>query len=300
MTDFVRFNNGANFPPHLKLNHSLWALRGLPMNEKTEWTLQEKFMRVKVHGFTAVECFLNDENEQEVCETLRVNGLHLVLGHRPYTLDDVRKAVERAVRREAWFIFAQPADAFTPVEEVAKLCREGRKIANDHGLPFFVETHRSNYTENLPQILKLIDLVPDIRFTADLSHLVLVGEFYGWKEEKAIQRLLPILERTSHIHGRVSNGEAIQVDAGDGEGETAKFFVKLWAMAMHYWLQGAKTGDIFPFASELGPPRYAITLPNGKEFSDRWEQSFVMKMLAEEAWELAQVGVSSAIEEIVC
>ena len=36
---------------------------------------------------------------------------------------------------------------------------------------------------------------------------------------------------------------------------------------------------------ELGPPRYAITLPDGKEFSDRWEQSLVMKRLAEQAWE---------------
>ena len=46
---------------------------------------------------------------------------------------------------------------------------------------------------------------------------------------------------------------------------------------LRHWLADAGPGDVFPFASELGPPRYAITLPDGREFSDRWEQSLVMK-----------------------
>ena len=164
---------------------------------------------------------------------------------------------------------------------------EGRKIANDAGIAFFVETHRNNFTENLPQTKQLIEAVSDIRFTADLSHFVVVGEFYGWKEERAIDRMMPVLQRTSHMHGRISNGEQVQVDVGDGSGATAQFFVQLWAAAMRHWLQGAGPGDVFPFASELGPPRYAITTPDGKEFSDRWEQSLVMKRLAEQAWEEA-------------
>src|SRR6185312_6888674 len=110
-------------------------------------------------------------------------------------------------------------DAFTPVGQVAEICREGRDLANERGIPFFVEIHRNNFTENLPQIKELIALVPDMRFTADLCHLVVCGEFYGWKEERAVDRLLRVLERTSHIHGRISNGEAVQVDVGDGSGD---------------------------------------------------------------------------------
>jgi sugar phosphate isomerase/epimerase len=260
------------------------------MNAATEWTLAEKFARVKAAGFEAVECWLTDADEAEHKAELDRHGLRLILGHRPFSVEDAAKTVERAVRLGADFIFAQPADAFTPVDEVATICREGRKLANDRGIPFFVEIHRNNYTENLPQIKDLIALVPDTRFTADLSHLVVCGEFYGWKEERAVDRLLPVLERTSHIHGRISNGEAVQVDVGDGTGETAQFFVRLWATAMHHWLLGAQPGDILPFASELGPPRYAITLPDGSEFSDRWEQSLVMKRLAEQAWDKAIRG----------
>ncbi len=287
MAQFDRYNDGSKNAPRLRIQHSLWSLGKLPMNAEQEWTLAEKFAKAKAGGFEAVECWLNDESEQEHKTELERAGLKLVLGHRPFTLPEVQQTVDRALRLGADFVFAQPADAFTDAQAVATLCREGRKIANDAGLAFFVETHRNNFTENLPQTLQLIDLVPDIRFTADLSHFVVVGEFYGWADERAIDRMLPILERTSHMHGRISNGEQVQVDVGDGTNMTAQFFVELWATAMKHWLPGAGAGDVFPFTSELGPPRYAITTPDGKEFSDRWEQSLVMKSLAEQAWQKA-------------
>ncbi len=290
MTIYNRYNDGSAAAPRLRVQHSLWSLGRLPMNAETEWTLDEKCSRAKEGGFEAVECWLNDDSEREHKEALDRQGLGLILGHRPFKVADVQATVDRALRLGADFVFAQPADAFTPVQEVAKICREGRKIANDAGLAFFVETHRNNFTENLPQTIQLIDLIPDIRFTADLSHFVVVGEFYGWADEGAIDRMLPVLARTSHIHGRISNGEQVQVDVADGSTTPARFFVQLWATAMKHWLAGAGAGDILPFTSELGPPRYAITLPDGSEFSDRWEQSLVMKRLAEEAWGIAMAG----------
>ncbi len=287
---FNRYNDGSSNPPRLRIQHSLWSLMKLPMNSPVEWTLDEKFLRAKNAGFEAVECWLTDQNEREHKVALDRAGLRLVLGHRPFHLEDVRKTVDRAVKLGADYVFAQPADAFADLNSVVEICTEGRKIANDKGMALFIETHRNNFTENIPQTLQLIDKIPDIRFTADLSHFVVVGEFYGWKEEGAIGRMLPILERTSHMHGRISNGESVQVDVGDGSAGPAQFFVRLWATAMRNWQQGAIPGDVFPFASELGPPRYAITLPDGSEFSDRWEQSLIMKKLAEQAWELAASG----------
>ena len=197
------------------------------------------------------------------------HDLRLVLGHRPFTVADVDAAVARAVRLGADFVFAQPADAFTPLATVAELVRHGQQAAAAHGLPFFVETHRNNFTETIPQTVALLDAVPEVRLTGDLSHFVVVGEFYGWADERAGERMMPVLEKVSHLHGRVSNGEAVQVDVGDGSTQAARFFVSLWTIAMRHWLAEAKPGDVFPFAPELGPPSYAITLPDGREFSDR-------------------------------
>jgi len=288
--NFDRYNDGSNNPPRIRFQHSLWALGKLPMNSPEEWSLDEKFRRVREEGFEAVECWPDDSNEGTIREALDRYGLGLTLGCRPFSAEDVIPTVERAVRMNADFIFAQPADAFVSLDGVVDMVRGGRALANERGFAFFVETHRNNFTENLPQTNELIKHVPEIRFTGDLSHFVVVGEFYGWREEGATSRLAPVLERISHLHGRISNGEAVQVDVGDGSGETAQFFVRLWTEAMRNWLKGAGPGDVLPFTPELGPPRYAITLPDGSEFSDRWEQSLCMKRLGQQAWDQAQAS----------
>ena len=285
--NFDRYNDGSDNAPRLRIGQTLWGMTALPMNAAKEWTLDEKFERCREAGFEHVECWLTDENEIEIKAALDRHDLRLVMGHRPFCVDDTRETVERAARLGADFIFAQPGSAYTPLEEAVDIVSEGRKIANDAGLAFFVETHRNNFTETIAQTRQLIEAVPGIRMTGDLSHFVVVGEFYGWDGEGSEEKMATILERVSHLHGRVSNGESAQVDVGDGSTDPARFFVKLWTIAMKNWLQGAGAGDVFPFSSELGPPRYAITLPDGTEFSDRWEQGIVLKQLAEEAWQNA-------------
>lgn len=282
-------SDGTNDAPKLRVQHSLWSLRSLPMNGEQEWSLDEKFERVAAAGFEAVECWLTSgsDDEARTVDALKRHNLRLVLGHRPFHVEQTRAAIEQAARLGADFVFAQPADAFTPLAGVVKIVTEGRKIAGDLGLPYFVETHRNNFTETIPQTLQLIEAVPDILLTGDLSHFVVVGEFYGWTEERAVDRMRSVLGRVAHLHARIGNGEQVQVDVGDGTGQTAQFFVSLWTEAMRAFLQRAQPGDIFPFASELGPPRYAITLPDGREFSDRWEQSLVMKELMQQAWRQA-------------
>jgi len=283
----LRYNDGSQNPPRLRVQHSLWSLIGLPMNAPEEWTLTEKFERVKAAGFEAVECWLDESDEARHKAVLDATGLRLVLGHHPFSVEDTRRTVEQAKRLRADYVFAQPYHPYLPLDEAVPLLRQAVKLAADQGMPLFIETHRNNIPESLNQALELIEKMPEVTLTGDLSHFVVIGEFYGWEDERAIDRMDPVLQRISHLHGRISNGEQVQVDVGDGSGDTAQFFVRLWARAMSHWREGASPGDVFPFASELGPPRYAITLPDGREFSDRWEQSLVMKKLAEQAWEMS-------------
>ena len=289
----TRYNDGSQNPPRLRVQHSLWSLIGLPMNAKPEdeWTLAEKFARVKEAGFEAVECWLEESSEAEHKAALDAAGLRLVLGYAPKNLDDSRRTIAQAKRLGADFLFSHPLTPYVPLDEAVVFLRESDRLAAEAGLVQFTETHRNNIPESLNQALALIDLMPEITLTGDLSHAVVIGEFYGWDEEGGIERMDPVLARVGHLHGRVSNGEQVQVDVADGTTDAAQFFVKLWARAMAHWREGAGPGDVLPFASELGPPRYAITLPDGREFSDRWQQSLVMKRLAEQAWALSEVGL---------
>lgn len=289
----TRYNDGSQDPPRLRVQHSLWSLIGLPMNAKPEdeWTLAEKLARVKNAGFEAVECWLSESDEAEHKAALDAAGLRLVLGYTPQTLEDSRQAIAQATRLNADFLFSHPLTPYVPLEEAVVFLRESERLAAEQKLVLFTETHRGNIPESLNQALALIELMPEITLTGDFSHAVVIGEFYGWEDEGAVERMDPMLARVSHLHGRVSNGEQVQVDVGDGTGDAAQFFVKIWARAMAHWRSGAGPGDVLPFASELGPPRYAITLPDGREFSDRWQQSLVMKRLAEQAWALSEAGL---------
>ena len=133
-----------------------------------------------------------------------------------------------------------------------------------------------------------MERMPEITFTGDLSHFVVIGEFYGWEDERAIDRMDPILQRIAHLHGRISNGEQVQVDVGDGSGDTAQFFVRLWARAMSHWRKGPGRATSSPSPANSARPATPSPCPTAREFSDRWEQSLVMKRLAEQAW--AHVG----------
>src|SRR5690348_3243683 len=77
----VRYNDGSSNEPRLRVQHSLWSLRKLPMNAAEEWSLDEKFARVKAAGFEAVECWLTDADEAEHRAALDRHGLRLTLGH---------------------------------------------------------------------------------------------------------------------------------------------------------------------------------------------------------------------------
>ena len=102
----IRYNDGSKIPPLLCIQHSLWSLRKLPINAAAEWSLDEKFTSVRKAGFEAVECWLTDADEAEHRAALDRHGLRLILGHRPFSIDDVRKTIDRAVRLNADFVFA--------------------------------------------------------------------------------------------------------------------------------------------------------------------------------------------------
>ncbi len=288
MSSFRNFNDGTQNAPRLQIGQSLWAMTALPMNASAEWTLDEKMAHCRDAGFEHIECAIaNDEGGRRHLEALNKIKLPWALVNRLKSVEQTREAVRFAADNGALWVTCQPASAFHALEEVVEIVRAGVELAADNDLPFFVETHRDTFTENIPQTLQLIEAIPDIKMVADFSHFVVVGEFYGWQSEGALERMQPIINHVAHIHGRISNGQSVQVDVGDGEGDEgtpAHFFTRLWAAMFKHWRQSAQPGDVMSFTSELGPPRYAITLPNGSEFSDRWEQALVMRKLARRAW----------------
>ena len=271
--------------PQLRMHHNEWGLRLLPRGGK-EWSFEEKVRRVKEAGFVGWEMDTGLDFEPQVLELLAQYELDLGMGCAPRTFPAMQRDIESAKKAGAKYLIPIAMSAYLSDEETFTYVRDSMQVAADHGIPLLWETHRGSVTQSPYRLLRLLEKIPQMRFCADLSHWAVVDSL-GSSAERMIERWEPILDHFDAIQCRISTGSQVQVDVGDGSGKLGQEWMKLWAEIMRRWLKRAQPGDIFPVAPELGPPSYSIVGLDGKEISDRWEQSLVMKKLTEQAWEQA-------------
>ena len=117
---------------------------------------------------------------------------------------------------------------------------------------------------------------------------------YGGFDTK-FEFIRPVLDRVRFVHGRIGNPGSMQVDIGNGDAYDrphVDHFRKLWTAAFSGFLRSASEGDSMCFAAELLAPGiyYARTF-EGREESDRWQQSLVLCRIARECFRAAQATI---------
>jgi hypothetical protein len=284
-------NDGLSNPPRLRLQQSARSLANLP-RDGTQWSMVERLDRIAAAGFGGFDVSNVSEPEaDELAGMLRNRGLAIGFSARALDPDDLLAPIELAHRMRADYLSVRVNGSLKASPEIAEILEDMFELVNDAGLPLFIETHRGSVTQDLRRTVKVIDRFKKVRFTGDFSHYALAGEMTGPWSEEVWDHFRPIAARCGHWHGRISFGHQAQNDIGDGLGELAQQYKKLWSMGMASWLKKSQPGDVLPFTCELDPAPYAVIDPSGRELSDRWEQSLVIKRLAQEAWadaELAQ------------
>lgn len=280
-------NDGTSVPPRLEMQQALWAVKHYGHGGK-EWSLEEKFEQIAKAGFTGIFGGLPSPQEETLWRRLMAEyKFSFGLESFPTEPADLRDLLHRASDFEVLYVNAQIPDAFTVGQAALNRIQGLLEEADRFDVPFFVETHRGTITQDLLRATAYVDALPDMQLTMDLSHYVLAGEMYAF--DKADPYFETLLTRTSCIHGRVTNGQQIQIDMGpNGEHPMVAQFVRWWQRGMAHWRQRAVCGDVLPFVCEIGH-HYAVTpnyLPgySWEEHFDRWQQSLVLKRLAEQAW----------------
>ena len=186
--------------------------------------------------------------------------------------------------------FATGLQVLSDAKLVAVGSRSQEK-ADAFGIPLLVETHRGRFTQDLLRTHELLKRLPATAVTLDVSHYIVAGEGFGGSEKEFDRLIEPLLARTALIHGRVSNGESVQVRVDD-KFSFASAIQSLWMRAMTHWLRDAPDGAVFLFEPELGPPPYAYLGSGGVETFSRTEDSRVLTTLAKAAWAAAVANVS--------
>src|SRR6266403_1099114 len=161
-----------------------------------------------------------------------------------------------------------------------------RRLADQAGVAVHVETHRDRMTTDLFFTLQLLDCLPDLRLTADVSHY-LVGREFAWPVDEINHAMIHrILDNSWGIHGRIASREQVQISLGFPQHQGwVGLFMEWWEYAIRSWRKRAKPDAVLTFLCELGPPPYAITGPDGAELSDRWQDALVMKDMVRALWQ---------------
>ncbi len=272
----------------MEIFQATWAMRDLPgwagdldLDAAVEWTCNA--------GFSGMLHWVDAAADFAAVDVIRRAGLLVGVGFPVRQMATAAQVAEQARGSGVSFLNAQVYDAFTDDDEAISKLTALYEICDALGIPLFIETHRGMITQDLLRTVAYARRAPRVRFTLDASHYVVAGEITQPDQAPRFNALLvELIGRTSSIHARVSNGEQVQVDIGDGTGPLVGPYIGWWAAAYRQWLGEAAPGDFFPFVCELGPRPYAIAapagsvLPAGTELSDRLAQALVFKRIAEQ------------------
>ncbi len=153
------------------------------------------------------------------------------------------------------------------------------------GVPVQFETHRNCITNDLYVTLQLLDRIPHMRICADLSHYVVDREFWFPLSAQDMGLMSRILQRSDSFQGRVASRQQIQLQLHFPQHQKwVTLFKGWWREGLADWRARNGSGDCI-FLCELGPPEYAMTGPDGREMSNRWEEAQLIKTWVRQIWD---------------
>jgi len=135
---------------------------------------------------------------------------------------------------------------------------EALGIAKEYGLPLSFETHRSRPFFNPWSTLRIVQQLPDLKLTADISHWCVVCERLMDSEMETLMQLVP---RVAHVHARVGYDQGPQVPhPAAPEYEAAlRSHQTFWQAIWHDHLDQGKA--FTTMTPEFGPDGYCHLLP---------------------------------------
>lgn len=265
---------------------SLWAMeRRQPDGQ--EWALEEKLTMIRDAGFDGASVDFKDYGYAKQCtDFLRENGMSWQVEIFLDTVDDLKPIVERVKELGGDHInLLARAKPYT-LEEGVAMVYGWRQIAEDAGIPLHIETHRDNLTTDLIYTLHLLDCLPDLRLTGDVSHYVVAREFSWPISEENHRMIRRILDHCWGFQGRVASREQIQLQISFPQHKDwVDLFMGWWEYGFRSWRKRAPEDATLTFLCELGPKEYAMTGPDGYELSDRWQEALMLKDMIRALWQ---------------
>ena len=271
----------------LDIYQSLWGME-LRNPRSPERSKEEAFAMISAAGFDGA-CM--DPSAEEIADCRKYAHLYAehdlgcMLNAFPYAADDMLPILDFAVEMKACMVNVisgvmpiKPEDA---VDDVRRWMAE----ASDRDMPLLFETHRDGLLNDLYFTLQLMDLIPEMRLCADLSHFVVDRELRSPIPARDQAYISSVLKRSDCFQGRIANREQVQIQINFPQHqEWVEIFKGWWKEGMRDWRKRNADDATLVFLCELGPPPYAITDGDQNELSDRWEESLQIRDWVKAIW----------------
>lgn len=269
--------------PQLKVFQSLWgmdALPGIDLENDVEGALD----RIVAAGFDGVGVNLaRTARAYATARRMADEGLSWEAQALVRDAADLARYLDQALAMDAVdHVNIQVANLAPNVGAAIALMESLLAISKDFPIPVFYETHRGRLMNDLFWTVDILEALPDLVLTGDLSHFVTAHEMYLPIEPHLAERMERVIDRCGVFHLRIAGSHQVQIPVeAQISARWRAVFEDWWSRGMRAWLARAGVGDHLPIVCELGPPPYAITDPTGREMTDRWTEALALRAMSQ-------------------
>ena len=271
----------------LEVYQSLWGME-LRNPNAPERSKNDAFAMIAEAGFDGVciDPSLAEIPEcREYAHLFAQHDLKAMVNAFPYSAHELAPIIDFAVELESSVVNVISGVMPIKPEDAVADVRRWIGEAADRNMPLLFETHRDGLLNDLYFTLQLMDLVPEMRMCADLSHFVVDREMRAPILERDRDYISAVLKRSDCFQGRVANREQLQIQIDFPQHQQwVEIFKAWWKEGMREWRKRNDDDATLAFLCELGPPPYAMTDAKQNELSDRWQESLTIRDWARTLW----------------
>ncbi len=206
------------------------------------------------------------------------------------TPEDLREGLAREADQGARIVTIHAGTGLEDDDAALRLLDAAVVVADRLGITAAVETHRATVTQDMARTVGFVRRLPDLRFTADLSHWYCGQEMVYGDFAAKVEFIAPVLERVRLVHARIAEPGCIQAPVvADPALPHVAHFLEMWRRIFIAFRRSAGPGDVLPVAPELLPAgiSYARTaMVDGRriEAHDRWADALTLLDHARRLW----------------
>ena len=167
---------------------------------------------------------------------------------------------------------------FFEFEENCTIIEKVEEVGRSAGIPIWHEIHRGRFSFHLRTLLDYLNIFPNLKLIADLSHFCVVSESNLSDQQELLTRIYPNIQ---HIHARVGFEQSPQVNhpfAPEWQTYLAQY-LSWWRAILTLHAQNTS----FTITPEFGPFPYMPQAPFTQQpLADQWEVNRLMKEYLQE------------------